>query len=623
MAENKKPSIFNKFVSNFGFLRKLSSHERAEEKFKNDLIATRIENQKDLITPPQPSKDQTTSYGDFFHHKGAVKIVSTVSSMANYLRIDSEDGDHKQAIYRYRSIALMPEVDDALDEYIHSIIVHNENDEIVRVDFKDSSLFSDQLRTKIEKEFNYILKVLDFDVNAEHITRSFLVDGCFPVEKVFDENYIARGIIDVNFLDPSYMTKVITFSADPYTNLRREDEIFYVFAFPQFINNASFTAIDTPHSSIRINPNCKLQIPEFLVSVTDTGKYHPTRLYPVSILHRALKVANQLKLLEDSILIYRLTRAPERRIFYIDVGNLPPTKAEEHIEDVMRQYRVEKSYNTETGGLNADADIMAMIEDFWLPRRNGTAATEVSTLSGAQNLGEIHDLDYFYKKLWRALGVPYNRRMARESSEGGQHPHTTEIAADEMAFYKNVRYLRKRIEVGLFKDLLKTQLVTRGIINAEFADDIMSNIKFRWNEDNNFAELIKFEIMEKRFDMVSNSGFEIQEFLSKPWVAKNLFNFSDAEIEELRDQRLHPEKYGFAPEDQKEEKEEGEDEFGGSFDNDFGLSSHDYSSPGGDFGNDFGSEFESGGEGGESEAPTESESPSPESNEEAMVDMMP
>jgi hypothetical protein len=559
MAE--KQSLFGKLANTFGFMRVLGTHERVNDKYNDDLVKSGIRNQKELIAPPTPDKEQTTAFGEYFHSKGAVKVVSNVSSMSNYFKMDIDDHDHKNAIDRYRSIALMPEVDDALDEYIHSIIVHNENDDVVRIDFKDSTLFTTDLKDRINDEFKYILKVLDFDSNAEYITRHFLVDGCFPVEKVFDENYIKRGIIDVNFLDPTWMTKVDEFDADPYTQLRTQTGSYYVFSFPQLYPTTTFNnTLVSPYSVGRMYMNYKLQIPEFLVAMVDTGKYHPIRQYPVSILHRALKVANQLRLLEDSILIYRLTRAPERRIFYIDVGNLPPAKAEEHIEDIMRQYRTEKIYNTDTGSLNSNSDVMSMLEDFWLPRRNGTATTEVSTLSGAQNLGEISDLDYFYKKLWRALGVPYNRRLGRESSEGGNHPHTTEIAADEIAFYKHVRYLRKRIEIGLFKDLLKTQLITREIINADFADDIMENIKFVWNEDNNFSELIKFEVMSERFDMVTKAGYELTEFLSKPWVAKNLLNLTDGEIEEIKDQRDHPEKYGFGEPVVEEEGEEGESE---------------------------------------------------------------
>lgn len=578
-----KESVFGKLANSFGFLKILGTHQKAQDKYEDDLIKASIQNQKDLIAPPKPERNSTTAFGDYFHSRGSVKIVSNIASMANYCKMDIDDYDHKNVIGRYRSVALMPEVDDALDEYVHSIIVHNENDEIVRIDFKDETLFTADLRERINEEFRYILKVLDFDSNAEMITRSFLIDGIFPVEKIFDENYIGRGIIDVNFLDPEYMTKVEEFDYDQYTQLRTLKDSYYIFSFPQFYGTSNMSygygTVNSPmYSAGRLYMNYKLQIPEFLVSVVDTGKYHPTRLYPVSILHRALKVANQLRLLEDAILIYRITRAPERRVFYVDVGNLPSSKAEEQIEELMRQYRTEKSYNTETGALNADADIMSMLEDFWLPRRNGTSSTEVTTLAGAQNLGEINDLDYFYKKLWRALGVPYNRRMGRESSQGGMHPHTTEIAADEIAFYKNVRFLRKRMEIGLFKDLLCTQLVTRGIINGDYAEDIMDNIKFQWNEDNNFAELIKFEIMNERFDMVSKAGYELTDFLSKPWIAKNLLHLTNEEIEDLKEEREHPERYGFGEIEEETEGGESEEFEGGFGGGGFGTSSNDFGS---------------------------------------------
>ena len=594
MANN---SLLSKLANSLGFLKVLGTHQRVEDKYQNDIIRAGIKNQKELVTPPTPDRNKTTAFGDYFDSKGSVKVVSNISSAESYFRTDVEARDHKMAIDRYRAIALMPEVDDALNEYVQSIVVHNDNDDIVKIDFKDSTLFTEALREAISEEFDYILKLLDFDYNAEFIVRNFLVDGVFPVEKVFDENYIGKGIIDVNFLEPTWMTRVETFTYDPQTNLRLADDRFFIFSFPQIFNEYaygygsmgySFDGGLSPYTASRYYSNLKLEIPEFLISLTDTGKYHPTRFYPVSILHRALKVANQLKLLEDSILIYRLTRAPERRIFYIDVGNLPPAKAEEHIENVMREYRTQKSYNPETGSLNADSDCMNILEDFWLPRRNGTATTEVSTLPGAQNLGEITDLDYFYKKLWRALGVPYNRRLGREASQGNPHPHTTEIAADEIAFFKNVRFLRRRIEVGLFKDMLRTQLITRQIADADHIEDIIANIKFIWNEDNNFAELIKYEVLNEKFDIVSKAGYEITDFYSKYWIAKNILHLSDEELEELKDQREHPDKYGFG--EPKEEETEEESEFGGFAGRSFGGGS-DFSSPSenlGEFGREFG-----------------------------------
>lgn len=586
-------------ITNFGFLRRLRAHDTAENKFNNVVDNSKFTNQKELIAPPESERDKTTAFGDFFHHKGAVKVDSFIASMSNYFKTDVNDSNHKQSIERYRSISLMPEVDDAIEEYVQSILVHNdENADVVKIDYKDSSLFSDKLKGKIDEEFRYILNLLDFEDAGERIVRSFLIDGCFPVEKVFDSNYIGRGIIDVNFLDPAFMTKTILFEVDQYTKLRREMDTYYVFTFP-YVEGQRFQATDAPYSSFRINQGYKLQIPEFLIALSDSGKYHPSRSYPLSILHKTLKVANQLKLLEDSILIYRLTRAPERRVFYIDVGNLPPAKAEEHMEEIIRQYRIEKSYNAETGALNADADIMSMIEDFWLPRRNGTATTEVSTLSGAQNLGEINDLDHFYKKLWRSLGVPYSRRMAKEGSGGMAHSHTADITADEVAFYKNIRYLRRRIEVGLFKDLLKTQLVAKEIIDADYAEEIISNIKFMWNEDNNFAELIKFEVMQTRFDIITNMGFNVSDFVSKPWVAKNILKFSDEEIEEMKIQRAHPERFGFEKTEAEATTDEGFMPSGGGFGSGGGMSP---SPAGGEFGME--NELEFGDEGMEDDSDT-------------------
>lgn len=548
--ENKLVSPFSRLknlMPSFGFLRRLRSHDVVSDKIERAEDNAKFKNQKELIAPPEPTPETKTSFGEYFHVKGAVKIDNFFASLSSYFKTDVNDINHKQAIERYRAISMLPEVSDALDEYVHSIVVHNdENPDVVKIDFKDSNLFTKALRERIGDEFRYLLNLLDFNNTGERLVTQLLIDGCLPLEKVFDENYIGRGVIDLNILDSMYMTRTIIFNTDPYTKLKKLVDEYFVFTYPT-LDKIRYGLTDAPYSTYQINAGYKLQIPKFLVTYVDSGKYHPTRAYPVSILHKALKVANQLKLLEDSLLIYRITRAPERRVFYIDVGNLPPTKAEEHVEDLMRQYRTEKSYNPETGGLNADADIMAMIEDFWLPRRNGQASTEVSTLSGAQNLGEITDLDYFYKKLWRALGVPYSRRISKDSG-GIAHSHTADITADELAFYKTVRFIRRRIENGIFKDLLRTHLVAKNIVSGDNIEDVLANVKFIWNEDNNFSELIKFEVMQARFDIISNMGLNVADFVSKPWVAKNILKQTDEEIIQLAKERKNPGAYGFTDE---------------------------------------------------------------------------
>lgn len=541
-------------LPNFGFLRRLKSHDIAADKIERKIDNDKFQNQKDFISPPDPTPQSKTAFGDWFNARGSVKVDSFFASLSNYFKSDVNDTNHKQAIERYRSISMLPEVSDALDEYVQSIVVYNdENPNILKLDFIDNALFTTTLKERINEEFQYIINLLDFDNNGHRIVLQYLIDGCIPIEKVFDDNYIGRGIIDINILDPMYMTKMTLFQTDMYTKLKRQVDSYYVFSYPT-LDKQRFGLIDAPYMTLQINAGYKLQIPDYLVTFADSGKFHPSRNYPISLLHKALKVANQLKLLEDSILIYRITRAPERRVFYIDVGNLPPTKAEEHMEELIRQYRTEKSYNPETGSLNADADIMAMIEDFWLPRRDGRSTTEVDTLSGAQNLGEITDLDYFYKKLWRALGVPYSRRIAKDGGGVG-HSHTADITADELAFYKTVRYYRRRIENGIFKDMLRTHLVVRNIVNGDDIEDVLANIKFIWNEDNNFSELIKFEVMQARFDIVNNMGLNVPDFLSKPYIAKNILKLTDEEIRDLAEERAHPERYGFT--DSEETPNEG------------------------------------------------------------------
>mgnify|MGYP001767819265 CR=1 FL=1 len=310
-------------------------------------------------------------------------------------------------------------------------------------------------------------------------------------------------------------------------------------------------------------------VPKVLIASTDSGMYHPDYGYALSFLHRALKVANQLRLLEDAILVYRITRAPERRAFYVDVGNLPTPQAEEFMKEIMKQHRTEKTYDVDTGVVNSNAAVINITEDFWLPRRNGVDSTKIETLPGAQNLGEINDLDYFNAKLWRALGVPFSRRLSQDK---GGTPFTsgTEITVDEIKFKKKCNARRERFNL-IFEDLLKTQLVMKRIINADDADAIMRNIVYRWNEDNFFYDMLNLNVAERRLDVAAKVTGEIKGYVSDPWIAKEIMGQTDEEMRDLAEQRKNPEKYGFTKPKEGEAAPAGGAGGGGGFSSGFGT----------------------------------------------------
>lgn len=537
----------------------LTGHETVSSKFDSIVDSGKKKKSLAAIKPPDPKKGTTTAIGDSFEQNGAIKVDNFFNNLSSYFRGDIYNFKQSAAINRCRQIAMFPEVDDALDEYVGEMYVQDiaNNPNVVAVDYIEPKLFEEDLKEVIEKEFDYILNLLDFRKDGAGHLKQFLVDGVIYYEKVFDENYIQRGIIDLNKLDSAAAAFVQEYITDPQTQIRTLQDEYFIFSY----NETSSVQPDvnpfvTVHSSAF---RADFVIPKILVAKADSGVYHPEYGYSLSFIHRALKVANQLRLLEDAILVYRITRAPERRVFYVDVGNLPVPQAEEFMQELMKQYKTQKTYDVDTATVNSNAAVLNITEDFWLPRRNGVAGTQIETLAGAQNLGEINDLDYFNKKLWRALGVPFARRL---SSDQGGTPHNTgaEITVDELKFKKKCVFRRERFNL-VFEDLLRTQLVIKRYVNADDIDRVMSNIVYKWNEDNFFYEMLNLQITERKLDVAAKVSQEIREYVSKPWVSREIFGHTDEEIRELAYERDNPEKFGYSKD---EEAAEGAAPGGGS-----------------------------------------------------------
>jgi len=432
-----------------------------------------------------------------------------------------------ELIRRYRETSLIPEVDSAIEDIINECITSDSADRIVSLDLRDVKL-SDSIKKKIQDEFAHILSLMKFNQNSHEIVRKWYIDGRIYFHKVVDPARPNAGIVDIRAIDPLKIKKVrnVEKEKDPKTKIEKIKKVeeFYVFNDKGFDKSGTIEG-----TALKIAPEA--------VSYTTSGLLDYTKNVVVGYLHKALKTANQLSMMEDALVIYRISRAPERRIFYIDVGNLPKAKAEQYLADVMNKYRNKLVYNAQTGEIKDDRKHMSMLEDFWLPRREGGRGTEISTLPGGQNLSEIDDIDYFKKKLYRALNVPVSRM---EADNGFNMGRASEISRDELKFNKFTNRLQKKF-ARVFTDILKTQLILKNIVSGEEYESFKDFILYDFATDNHFTELKDSEIMRERFDTLSQASEYVGKYFSNEYVRKYILRQTEDEIK-LIDQQIASEK---------------------------------------------------------------------------------
>ena len=440
--------------------------------------------------------------------------ISGGGHFATVLDTDGRERSEQDLIKRYRDISQQPECDSAIEDIVNEAIVSNERDQSVSI-VLDQVKYNTRVKNRIRECFDDTLRLLDFDTKGHDIFRRWYVDGRLFYHKVIDTKNPKLGIQELRYIDPRKIKKVKETTKQPSANgpdLIKKTVDYYVY---------NEKGLQTT-SGIRISPDAITYCPSGLV---DANKNHV-----LSYLHKAIKPVNQLRMIEDSLVIYRISRAPERRIFYIDVGNLPKVKAEQYLRDVMQRYRNKLVYDAKTGEIRDDRNHMSMLEDFWLPRREGGRGTEISTLPGGSNLGEIDDIIYFQRKLYRSLNVPISRLEAEQNFSLGR---TTEITRDELKFSKFVQRIRKKF-TPLFNDILKTQLVLKGVINIEEWKDIKEHIQYDFMKDGHFAELKEAELLREKLDQLGQVESYIGTFFSKEWVYKNVLKMTDHEVEEMR-----------------------------------------------------------------------------------------
>jgi hypothetical protein len=446
---------------------------------------------------------------------GAGYITASGTHFGQYINFDGDDSkDNAQLIMKYRGTAMHPEIDAAMEDIVNESIVGGDEKQSIDINM-DNLDQPDNIKKVIKEEFDTIYGMLNFDELGHDIFRRWYIDGRIYHHLVVNESNLKAGIQEIRPIDSAKIRKVkqIKTKKDPETGAKLIEKVdeYYIYQEKPGMQT----------QGLKMSPDS--------VSYVTSGLLDESRKKVLSYLHKALKPLNQLRMMEDSLVIYRLARAPERRMFYIDVGNLPRGKAEQYMKDIMARYRNKLVYDAASGEIRDDRKHMSMLEDFWLPRREGGRGTEVTTLSGGQNLGEIDDIIYFQKRLYRSLNVPINRLEQEQQFSLGR---STEINRDELKFQKFIDRLRKRFS-HLFLDILRKQLILKGIITDEDWQDIKNDLVVDYVRDNHFTELRDGELLRERLQTMDMIQQYVGEFFSKEWVQKNVLMFTDEEIRDI------------------------------------------------------------------------------------------
>ena len=465
----------------------------------------------------------------------------------SYVDIEGQYRTEFDLIKRYREMSLHPEADGAIEDVVNEAIVSDLYDSPIEIELSNLNA-TDKLKKAIRKEFKYIKEILDFDKKSHEIFRNWYVDGRLYYHKVIDMKNPQEGIKELRYIDPMKMKFVRQEKKKDKNiigpNIPGRDETKNGIA-PEIEEYFVYTPKPSyPSNNLSGGGGAKgTKIAKDAITYCTSGLVDRNKGTVLSYLHKAIKALNQLRMIEDSLVIYRLSRAPERRIFYIDVGNLPKVKAEQYLRDVMMRYRNKLVYDANTGEVRDDRKFMSMMEDFWLPRREGGRGTEISTLPGGQNLGELADIEYFQKKLYRALGVPESRIAADGGFNLGR---SSEILRDELKFAKFVGRLRKRF-AQMFNDMLKTQLILKNIVSVEDWDRISDHIQYDFLYDNQFAELKETEMLNERLGVLATIEPYIGKYYSTQWVRSKVLRQTDAEMIEMDEQIEQEIKDGVIP----------------------------------------------------------------------------
>jgi len=468
-----------------------------------------LEARKNTFIPPDDDSGASTVAGGGF--------------FGTYVDIDATAKTESEVITRYRETSLYSDVSNAIDEIITEAVAGTDSEKLIEINL-DSINLSDNIKQSIQNEFYNILKMLEFKTRGADIFRRWYIDGRIYYQKIIDNKNPKRGVIELRYIDPRKIKKVRDIKKERSSSgidIIKSIEEFYVYNEKGLRYSQQYGNAPGLNQGIKISPDTIAFVPSGLMDMEKS--------IVLSYLHKAVKPANQLKMMEDSLVIYRISRAPERRIFYIDVGNLPKIKAEQYLKDVMNKYRNKIVYDSNTGEIRDDRKFMSMLEDFWLPRREGGRGTEITTLPGGENLGQIDDINYFKNKLYQALNVPISRL---EPSSGMNFGRAAEITRDELKFGKFIDKLRKRFN-DLFQDILRTQLIIKGIMTDSDWNEIKDDIYYTYAQDRYYSELKDTENIRNRVEILTTMAPFIGQFFSKEYVMKKVLRFSNDELQKI------------------------------------------------------------------------------------------
>ena len=451
---------------------------------------------------------------------GALTITSA-AYYGTYVDLDGTAKNDVELISRYREMAMQPEIESAIDDIIGEAICQDDDGKIIKIILDDLKQ-PDKIKNAIRTEFNTVLRLLNYNNMAQDIFRRYYVDGRMFYHIIIDRTKPMEGIKELRYIDPRKLRKIreVKKQKDERTGVEMMDLINEYYIFNDKV---------TTGSSQNFGPVGVRITVDSIISVV-SGLMDSRRAMVLSYLHKAIKPLNQLRMIEDATVIYRISRAPERRIFYIDVGNLPKLKAEQYLRDIMVKYKNKLVYDASTGEVRDDRKHLSMLEDFWLPRREGGKGTEITTLPGGQNLGELEDVKYFEKKLYKALNVPVSRLNPETS--GFSLGRSNEITRDELKFAKFVDRLRNKFS-DMFDQAMRIQCVLKGICTNEEWDEFKENIHYDFIRDNNFSELKEAELMTNRLTLLQSVDPYTGRYFSQSWIQRNVLRLSDDEIKSM------------------------------------------------------------------------------------------
>ena len=491
-------------------------------------IKRRKEENKNVQSFTEPANDD-----------GAVNVSAAGGAVSSFIDLEGTAKSEAELVQKYRGMIAQPEVQQAVDDIVNELVNISSSEKPIECVTDDLDL-PDNIKKRIREEFDTVLKLLDFSNQGYDTVQKWYVDGRVNYHVMIDESAPKKGIQELRFVDPRKLRKVREYAKDKAgTNgnngfTKRVKNEYFIYNDKGFHKNAGQISqgFDLNNSN-----QTGLRIAKDSIVNCNSGVLNENNTLVLSHLHKAMKPLNQLRMMEDAVVIYRISRAPERRIFYIDVGNLPKMKAEQYLRDMMTKHKNRLTYDMTTGDIRDDRRHMSMTDDFWLPRREGGRGTEITTLPGGQNLGEMEDVLYFQKRLYKALNVPISRL---ESDTGFSLGRASEISRDEIKFGKFIRRLRARFSI-LFDKILEKQLILKGVIAPEEWANIQSSLRYDYMVDNHFEELKESEMLQNRLQILRDIDEYKGEYFSKNWIRKKVLFMNEDEIEDI-DKQIDDEK---------------------------------------------------------------------------------